>query len=455
MEKQSLENHHVTEIAHEDEFYPLQLHKQMVEIAKFKKHSEIKHPTNYGETLMHLFKVNVGPGIFAMGDAFKNSGIVLGSVLVPLLGLICLHCEHLLINASDHVKDNLSLPRNPDFAMTAEMSFAIGPARFRNLASYMRKSVNIFLCLTQVGFCCVYFVFISRNIKQIMDFYGFDHSIHLHMAFILLPITLCCLVRNLKYLTPFSTLANICMLYGITITLYYSCQKPFSDVESVAHLEQLPLFFGTALYAFEGIGSVLPLQNEMKNPKQFSRPLGVLNVGLTIVILFFCLMGIFTYLHFGNAVLGSVSLNLPKDEILAQTVKFVIPLGVLLTFALQFYIPVSIMFPYIQERLGPFKRPALMESVFRVFFVLVIFALAEIIPYLDLFISLVGAFCSTSIALIIPPILEFVTNSSTSKVSVWMITKNVVIIGIGVLGCVTGSYESIRLIAEAFKNESS
>ncbi|KAF5271068.1 hypothetical protein FQR65_LT00487 [Abscondita terminalis] len=450
MQKQPIESNghtHITENErNEKDTQPLHHHQQSITIKETKKISAVKYPTNYGQTLIHFFRANVGPGIFAMGDAFKNSGIVLGIILTPLLGLICLHCEHLLINAAYHVKD--SLPKNPDFAVTAEVCFATGSPRLKFLAPYIRGTVNIFLCLTQFGFCCVYFVFISRNIKQVMDYYGFEHSIHLHMAFILLPITLCCLVRNLKYLTPFSALANICILYGITITLYYSCQKPFAEVENLARPEQFPLFFGTALYAFEGIGSVLPLQNEMKNPKLFSRPFGVLNVGLTAIIILFCLLGLFSYLRFGDGVLGSVTLNLPKDELLSQTVKFVIPLGVLLTFALQFYIPIKIIFPYIEKGFGPLKNPTIIEYVVRIFFVLVIFTLAEIVPYLDLFISLVGAFCSTSIALIIPPILEF---STTSKVTIWMTIKNVIIIGIGVLGCVTGSYESIRLIAEAFK----
>lgn len=91
-----------------------------------------------------------------------------------------------------------------------------------------------------------------------MDHYGYQWDVHVHMAVILIPILMSCMVRNLKYLAPISTIANILMITGIIITLYYSMQE-LPDISSrryIADLEQLPLFFGTALFAFEGIGLV-------------------------------------------------------------------------------------------------------------------------------------------------------------------------------------------------------
>jgi len=35
--------------------------------------------------------------------------------------------------------------------------------------SAFRRVVNMFLNLTQLGFCCVYFVFLSDNVKQVRD----------------------------------------------------------------------------------------------------------------------------------------------------------------------------------------------------------------------------------------------------------------------------------------------
>ena len=76
--------------------------------------------------------------------------------------------------------------------------------------------------------------------------------------------------------------------------------------------------------------------------------------------------------------------------------------------------------------------------------------LAISIPKLDLFISLIGAFASSALAIIFPPILEILvfyrTNEDRWQKVLW-VTKSVVIIVVGVLGFVTGTYVAVRNIA--------
>ena len=55
----------------------------------------------------------------------------------------------------------------PDFAETVELCFANGPPKLRKYSNIIKTIVNIFVCVTQLGFCCVYFVFISSNLKQV------------------------------------------------------------------------------------------------------------------------------------------------------------------------------------------------------------------------------------------------------------------------------------------------
>lgn len=77
--------------------------------------------------------------------------------------------------------------------------------------------------------------------------------------------------------------------------------------------------------------------------------------------------------------------------------------------------------------------------------------LASIIPKLDLFISLVGAFSSSFLALVFPPLLELIT--FWPKANHWMIAKDVTMIGVGLTGFVTGTYASLEAVISAFSGD--
>lgn len=71
-------------------------------------------------------------------------------------------------------------------------------------------------------------------------------------------------------------------------------------------------------------------------------------------------------------------------------------------------------------------------------------AIAMVIPHLDLLIALIGALASSSLALIFPPIIELLTLSAEgNRPSVLIIVKDVAIMLLGLLGCITGTYAAI------------
>ena len=136
------------------------------------------------------------------------------------------------------------------------------------------------------------------------------------MIFVLIPILLPSLILNLKYLAPFSLMANLFIGTGIAVVLNYVFQDLPStkDRTKIGDIATIPLFFGTAIYAFEGISLVLPLKNAMKKPSTFDSPCGVLNIGLAIVTVLFITFGFCGYLKWGENVAGSLSLNLPDGD---------------------------------------------------------------------------------------------------------------------------------------------
>lgn len=93
------------------------------------------------------------------------------------------------------------------------------------------------------------------------------------------------------------------------------------------------------------------------------------------------------------------------------------------------------------------NHPLITELLFRTFMVLVTFTVAVLIPELDLLLSLIGAVCSTVLALVLPPLMEFIIMSCDETKSNWFVTiKNFVILIISFLGFLTGGFESISAI---------
>lgn len=75
------------------------------------------------------------------------------------------------------------------------------------------------------------------------------------------------------------------------------------------------------------------------------------------------------------------------------------------------------------------------------------------IPYVGLFISLVGAFGSTAVTLIFPPISEIIVVHGLSKLPKLVLIKDFTIILIGLIAAVTGTYASLVEIITTFSKE--
>ena len=57
---------------------------------------------------------------------------------------------------------------------------------------------------------------------------------------------------------------------GLGIIFYYIFESPLPSSDSVpwfTSVDKFPIFFGTAIFAFEGISVVLPIENQMSKPK--------------------------------------------------------------------------------------------------------------------------------------------------------------------------------------------
>ncbi|XP_044803373.1 proton-coupled amino acid transporter 2 isoform X3 [Bubalus bubalis] len=261
----------------------------------------------------------------------------------------------------------------------------------------------------------------------------------LYMLTFLPFLVLIVLIRNLRVLTVFSLLANITMLTSLIIIVQYIVQEipDPRQLPLVANWKTYSLFFGTAIFSFESIGVVLPLENKMKDARRF--PV-ILSLGMSIITALYISVGSLGYLRFGDDVKASITLNLPNCW-LYQSVKILYIVGILCTYALQFYVPAEIIIPLATSHVS--KRWALPLNLFiRLAMVSLTCILAILIPRLDLVLSLVGSLSGSALAFIIPPLLEISTYYSEG-LSPITIVKDTLISILGFVGFVMGTYQAL------------
>ncbi|KAL7638918.1 UNVERIFIED_CONTAM: hypothetical protein RMT77_010452 [Armadillidium vulgare] len=418
----------------------------------------VKRPTTDFETLIHLLKGNIGSGSLAMPQAFMNSGLWTGLAGVPVIGVLCIHAMTILLNSSRELCRRTGIP-SLNYEETAVKSFEVGPKILRPWTNVVYRIITTFLVVTQLGFCCVYLVFVSQNLYQAVECIsgGTNITQFEYMCIVLAPVLLICFLPDLKYLAPVSMIATASQFIGLIITFYYLVRDlPLVNmkVPAFAGWSTFPLFFGTAMYTFEGIGLVLPLENNMKHPNHFPGWTGVLISGMIVVVCTYCAIGFYGYLRYGDDVMGSITLNLPGDEGLAQSVKILMSLAIFLTYPLQYYVALSIMLPAVKATVSSKQAKFIVEYAFRSAIVFLTFVLAAVIPNIGLFTNLVGAVCASMLSLIFPPIIETVTFWPDTGKYHWRVCKNALMSFIGILGFVTGTYSSIVELVDYFQEES-
>ncbi|KAI6214802.1 Amino acid transporter, transmembrane family-containing protein [Aphelenchoides besseyi] len=374
------------------------------------------------QALIHLIKVMMGTGLLSLPMAFNWV-----SFFFFVICAICTYCCRQLVHSSRYLCRKKGVDRM-DYANVMRSAVEIGPEWIRSYGYAAKNLVNGNMFVAQLGFCCVYFVFMADNLKQ---FFDETSEIHRSQAFwigiLLVPILALCTIRQLKVLAPLALIGNIVYLMAISVVMYFliSNLQPVENVNGVGSLSDLPLFFGTVVFAFEGIAVVLPIENQMTEPQHFISNSGVLNTACGLVLVIYSTIGYYGYLAFGETVKDTVTLNLPSDGFY-QGIKIMFVLCVLVSYPLQFYVPIERIEKWISR------------------------LLAELIPHLALFISLIGAFAGTALALLFPAFISLLCAYSQQNLTAKQWTINMFLIVFGLIGFTTGTYSALRDIILAF-----
>ncbi|KAK4886997.1 hypothetical protein RN001_003268 [Aquatica leii] len=413
------------------------------------EHRVNEHPNSTVGALIHLLKSSLGTGILAMPAAFKNGGLLFGFIGTVIIGFLCTYCIHLLVKASHEICRRGKIP-SLGLAETCGGAFEYGPKSMQKFAGTVRVMVDISLVITYFMITCVYVVFISESLQQLIEYWfpETSYNTRLYMLMIMGPLLLSSQVRELKHLVPYSFMANIFMVTSFAITLYYL----FMDIPELStrpmfsSFGQLPLFFSTVIFAMEGIGVVMPVENSMKHPQHFLGCPGVLNGAMSIVVILYSVIGFFGYLKYGEETGGTITLNFPVEELPAQILKLFIILAVFFTYNLQMYVPLDIIWKKtVDFRISGSIQRHIAQVTIRCVFVVGTIAVAAAVPNLEQIIGLVGSICLSVLGILLPAVVDTIINweGNLGRFN-WILIKNILLGILALVALVSGTIDSIK-----------
>ena len=227
---------------------------------------------------MTLMKGFVCSACLYLPRSFVKGGYGFTNIAILLSGCVTIYCAMLLIQ----IRSKLG----------ASSYTTIGEQLFGKPGKIM---VNIALCLSQIGFVCAYLYFIMVNFSDVI-YHAFDFDVsRFYIAIIqFIVFTLLCYVRKIEIFASTHVFADLMIVVALVTIIVYGSIKMVNDGET--QIDTIPFMnyktysdaIGFSVYAFEGIGIILPVQDITANPDGYYK---IVIAVITTVALIYVMFG--------------------------------------------------------------------------------------------------------------------------------------------------------------------
>lgn len=340
-----------------------------------------------------LLKSFVGTGVMFLPKAFYNGGLLFSTTLLTSIALISLYTFLLLVETRNRIP----------------VSFGdIGGVLF---GKKMRFAVLLAITLSQIGFVCAYMVFVAQNVQALIESVS-QCELRVPLSYLIfgqiaifVPLAL---IRKIQKLSAFALVADLFILIGLVYLYYFDfltlSANGIADVEWVINSKSFPMFIGTAVFTYEGVGLVIPITESMAEPEKFPKVLSGTMIFITSI---FLSVGFISYLAFGSEVQTVILLNMPGTAVV-NTVQGLYALAICLSIPLQLFPAIRIVETGLFTRSGKYNNTVKWQK--NIFRFASVFACALIAVAgsgdLDKFVSLVGSLCCVPLCFFFPPLFH-------------------------------------------------
>ncbi|XP_020217054.1 amino acid transporter AVT3C [Cajanus cajan] len=345
------------------------------------------HSSNI-KTFANIFISIVGAGVLGLPYSFKRTGWLLGLLMLFAVAFLTYHCMMLLVLT----RRKLHSAKLPSFG---DLGFAIcGPLG--------RFTVDLMIVLSQAGFCVSYLIFISTTLAYLTT----DKTTPLFLFFTpkVLYLSACFpfqlglnSIRSLTHLAPlsiFADLVDFASKSAVMVDDVFVFVKNKPQLKTFGGLNVFLYGIGVAVYAFEGIGMVLPLESEAKDKEKFGRVLGL---GMGFISVLFGLFGGLGYFAYGEETKDIITTNLGPGVISA-----LVQLGLCVNLFFTFPIMMNPVYEVVERRWCGSRYSLWLRWLV----VLLTSLVALLVPNFADFLSFVGSCVCVVLSFVLPALFH-------------------------------------------------
>ncbi|KPI87608.1 amino acid transporter putative (AAT20) [Leptomonas seymouri] len=351
--------------------------------------AELKENTNIFKSAFHVFKANVGTGVFMLPTFYPDAGYIVGIALGAAIGVVVIDCTRLLL----HVK--VTINRRDVTTYSQVCRYVCGKALSWFLFGAM--------CLTQFGFCLMYSQLLGDTLVSLVPFNGSKYvwvSLLLVVGF---PMT--CFSDNLSLLAVASIIATISVFYSLICCLIDSCRILASKgVDPSCNIagDRIPVGWfnnlANNMMTLEGIAIVLPVHAACTQKKLVPTMVTIVIAG---VVLWYLLFGLTGYLAHGTTMTTSLVAAVEHSP-WGTSIRICFLLNIIFTYPVQFMSAMQLI-----DQVVGCKPRSWVGIGLRLLINLIIWALAMAMPTsaVNVVVGLIGALPSACMVMIIPSLL--------------------------------------------------
>lgn len=399
------------------------------------------HLSSKSKTFANVFIAIVGAGVLGLPYTFKRTGWVTGCLMLFSVAFLTYYCMMLLVYTRRKIESNLNKSINIKITSFGDLGFAVcGPAG--------RMAVDVMITLSQAGFCVSYLIFVAQTLTYIIN--NSDSNPNPKILGIAPKVVYIwgCFpfqlginsIPTLTHLAPLSIFADVVELGAMGVVmvedvLTFIKNRPVLQAFGGANT----LFYGlgVSVYAFEGIGMVLPIEAETKEKSKFGKILGL---SMTFISLLFGGFGVLGYFAFGENTKDIVTNNLGRGVI-----SILVQLGLAINLFISLPLMMNPVYEIVERRFCDGRYCLWL----RWGMVLIVTLVALLVPNFADFLSLVGSSVCIVLGFVLPSLFHLMVYKDELRWHGLVLDGIIILFGV-VFGAV-GTFSSLMEIVGGTK----